>query len=225
MGPIPRAGLVNGARPSRSHGRGWTRPPMPRECVGPDPPCSGGWGSPHPSTAIDRLGAAPLLDDHAGAGAGGAGGAVGLAGPAAGGADVLAGAGGARGGLVAWGHVAAGAHAARSKIAAMPWPPPMHMVTRARRPPVRLSSYRALTVRMQPVAPMGWPSDTPEPLGLVRSSGRLRSRTTARAWAAKASLTSNTSMSSTLRLAFSSTIRTAGTGPMPMYLGSTPAWA
>ena len=65
----------------------------------------------------------------------------------------------------------------------------------------------------------------PDPLGLVRSSGRLRSRTTARAWAAKASLTSNTSMSSTLRLAFSSTIRTAGTGPMPMYLGSTPAWA
>ena len=30
--------------------------------------------------------------------------------------------------------------AARSKMAAMPWPPPMHMVTRARRPPVRLSS-------------------------------------------------------------------------------------
>ena len=32
------------------------------------------------------------------------------------------------------------AQAARSKMAAMPWPPPMHMVTRARRPPVRLSS-------------------------------------------------------------------------------------
>ena len=62
----------------------------------------------------------------------------------------------------------------RSKMAAMPWPPPMHIVTSARRPPVRFSSYRALIVRMQPVAPIGWPSEMPLPLGLVRSGGSSR---------------------------------------------------
>src|SRR5215207_6699414 len=100
-----------------------------------------------------RLGSADLLDHLAGAAAGLAGGAGELAGAAAGRADVLAGAWGAWRGLVARGHLAGWvtahllaalsglrAHAARSKIAAMPWPPPMHMVTRARRPPVRLSS-------------------------------------------------------------------------------------
>jgi len=39
-----------------------------------------------------------------------------------------------------------------SKIAAMPCPPPMHMVTSARRPPMRFNSYSALIVRTQPVA-------------------------------------------------------------------------
>jgi len=51
---------------------------------------------------------------------------------------------------------------------------------------------------------------------------------TARACAANASFTSNTSMSSTFRQARfrqarSSTILTAGTGLLPMILGSTPA--
>ena len=43
----------------------------------------------------------------------------------------------------------------RSKIAAMPWPPPMHIVTRAKRPPMRCSSYSALMVMIVPVAPTG----------------------------------------------------------------------
>src|SRR3984957_1057406 len=59
-----------------------------------------------------------------------------------------------------------------SKIAAMPWPPPMHIVTSAYRPPVRRSSYSALTVRIAPVAPIGCPSETPLPFGLVRSGGQ-----------------------------------------------------
>ena len=88
---------------------------------------------------------------------------------------------------------------------------------------MRFSSYSALTVRMAPVAATGCPSEMPLPLGLVRSSGRPSSRMTARAWAAKASFTSNTSISSSFRPVFSSTILTAGTGPMPMILGSTPA--
>jgi len=56
----------------------------------------------------------------------------------------------------------------RSKIAEMPWPPPMHIVTSAYLPPVRLSSYSALTVRIAPVAAMGCPSEMPLPFGLVR---------------------------------------------------------
>jgi len=51
-------------------------------------------------------------------------------------------------------------HYGRSKMAAMPCPPPMHTVTSARLPPVRSSSYRAFTVRMHPVTPIG-SSDTP----------------------------------------------------------------
>ena len=38
----------------------------------------------------------------------------------------------------------------RSKIVAMPCPPPMHIVLSAYLPPVRLSSYSDLTTRMAP---------------------------------------------------------------------------
>ena len=99
----------------------------------------------------------------------------------------------------------------------------MHIVFSAYLPPVRLSSYSDLTTRMAPEAPTGWPREIPLPFGLVRSDGRSSSLTTASAWAAKASLTSNTSISSTLRPVRSSTLRVAGTGPMPIIRGSTPA--
>ena len=59
-------------------------------------------------------------------------------------------------------------------MAAMPCPPPIHIVTSAYRPPVRCSSYSALTVRMEPVAPIGWPSEMPLPFGLVRSAGQAQ---------------------------------------------------
>src|SRR6266487_4424224 len=68
-----------------------------------------------------------------------------------------------------------------SKMAAMPWPPPIHILTRAYLPPMRLSSYRALTTNIQPVAPIGWPREMPLPFGFVRSNGKSRSRITARA--------------------------------------------
>ncbi len=48
---------------------------------------------------------------------------------------------------------------------------------------------------MQPVAPVGCPSEMPLPFGFVRSGGNSRLRKTASAWAANAALTSNTSMS------------------------------
>ena len=71
----------------------------------------------------------------------------------------------------------------------MPCPPPMHMVISAYLPPVRRSSYSALTARMVPVAAIGCPRETPLPFGLVRSGGRPSSRMTASACAAKASFT------------------------------------
>ena len=43
----------------------------------------------------------------------------------------------------------------RSKIEAMPWPPPMHSDTIAYCPSMRSSSYMAFTVRIVPLAPTG----------------------------------------------------------------------
>ena len=76
-----------------------------------------------------------------------------------------------------------------------------------------------------PVAPIGWPSEMPEPFGLTLAGSRPSSLLTAQAWAAKASLASITSMSATVRPARSSALREAETGPMPMMVGSTPVWA
>ena len=57
------------------------------------------------------------------------------------------------------------------------------------------------------------------------AGSRPRSLTTASDWAANASLSSITSTSSSVRPARSSALRTAGTGPMPIVLGSTPQTA
>ena len=54
-----------------------------------------------------------------------------------------------------------------STATAIPWPPPTHIVRSAAPPPIRRSSWRALTARIPPVAPMGWPSEIPEPLMLM----------------------------------------------------------
>ena len=44
---------------------------------------------------------------------------------------------------------------ARSKITAIPWPPPIHMVTSAYLPPTRSSSYNALVAMKAPEQPTG----------------------------------------------------------------------
>lgn len=120
---------------------------------------------------------------------------------------------------------AAKIHQLRNRRAcyAMPWPPPMHIVTKACRPPVRCSSWIALVVMIAPVAPTGWPRDTPEPFGLTLAGSRSSSLVTAQACAAKASLLSTTSRSRTDRPAFFSASLVAGTGPIPIRRGSTPA--
>jgi len=60
----------------------------------------------------------------------------------------------------------------RSNIAAIPCPPPMHIVTRAKWPSIRTSSWIALVTMMAPVAPTGWPSDIPDPLGFTLLGSR-----------------------------------------------------
>ncbi|MCY1516425.1 hypothetical protein D9M68_510540 [compost metagenome] len=76
-----------------------------------------------------------------------------------------------------------------------------------------------------PVAPTGWPSEMPEPFGFTLAGSKPSSLMTAQACAANASFDSITSKSLTFSPVRSSTLRVAGTGPMPMYAGSTPACA
>jgi len=51
----------------------------------------------------------------------------------------------------------------RSKTAASPWPPPMHMVSSPYRAALRPISRASVARIRVPVAPTGWPSDMPEP--------------------------------------------------------------
>src|SRR6185437_4726951 len=81
-----------------------------------------------------------------------------------------------------------------SKMAAIPCPPPMHMVTSAYFPPILRSSCKALTVTMAPVAPRGCPREIPLPFGFVFSGGNSSSRRTASSCAANASFNSITSI-------------------------------
>src|SRR5258706_3828689 len=81
------------------------------------------------------------------------------------------------------------------------------------------------TLRRQPEEPSGWPSAMAPPCGFSLFSSMPSSRTTASDCAAKASLSSITSMSASCRLARASARRTASTGPMPMISGATPVTA
>ena len=76
-----------------------------------------------------------------------------------------------------------------------------------------------------PVHPMGWPSAIAPPLTFRRSAEIGTSRTTASTCAANASFSSTRSKSSTVRPVRSVSFCIAGTGPMPMIRGSTPALA
>ena len=101
------------------------------------------------------------------------------------------------------------------------------MMTTARLTLRRQPSISARPTLRAPLMPSGWPRAMAPPLAFTcsASSGSPRSRVTARAWAAKASFSSITSMSDSFRPAFSSTLRVAGAGPKPMMRGGTPAVA
>ncbi|SHX20023.1 Uncharacterised protein [Mycobacteroides abscessus subsp. abscessus] len=93
---------------------------------------------------------------------------------------------------------------------------------RARLRPRRSNSSTMVPVIMAPVAPSGWPIAMAPPLTLSFSSGMLRSFWNFRTTEAKASLSSNRSMSSTVSPARSSTFLVAGVGPVSMMSGSLP---
>ena len=76
-----------------------------------------------------------------------------------------------------------------------------------------------------PVAASGWPIAMAPPWTLVFSRSRPSSFSTARYCGANASFTSTRSICSSFIPAFCSALRAAGAGPIPMYLGSTPATA
>ncbi|MCY1528410.1 hypothetical protein D9M68_635140 [compost metagenome] len=110
---------------------------------------------------------------------------------------------------------------------ARPWPTPTHMVARPNLPPDFSSWCSAVWIRRAPLAPSGWPRAMAPPLGLTLSlsSAMPSSRITARPCAAKASFSSMTSKSPMDRFRRSISLRTAGTGPMPITRGATPALA
>src|SRR5262249_9110891 len=116
-----------------------------------------------------------------------------------------------------------GAHPAPPNSAPAPPPPPMHIVTTPYRPPRRLSSRSRVAVSRVPVTPSGWPSAIAPPLTFTFDLSIPSSRMQYSACAAKASLSSKRSMSFTSSLFFARSFRTAGTGPMPMISGGTPA--
>ena len=92
--------------------------------------------------------------------------------------------------------------------------------------PRRFSSRASVASIRPPVAPTGCPSEIPDPCTFVRSrsaAANFHSRITASAWAAKASLSSIRSMSDSFSPALPSAASVAGTGPIPMMLGATPA--
>src|SRR6478736_6597920 len=98
-------------------------------------------------------------------------------------------------------------------------PPAAHIVTRPRLRSRRSSSSRIVPIRIEPVAPIGWPSAIEPPLTLTFSRSSLRSRMNFSATTANASLISNRSISSSVRPALASTLRAAGTGAFSIEVG------
>src|SRR6266851_7809400 len=110
----------------------------------------------------------------------------------------------------------------RSIKVPVPKPPPQHIVMIARCLLARSSSLSALVTRPHPVAPSGWPSAIAPPFGFTRFISGSNVLAQLRTTEAKASLISNTSMSSILSPFFASSLRVAGIGPSSINTGSQP---
>src|ERR1041384_2038046 len=112
-----------------------------------------------------------------------------------------------------------------STMTAAPCPPPMQAEPRPNRFFSRRSACNRWIVMRVPLAASGCPIAIAPPHAFVRARSRPSSRSTARYCGANASFTSTRSICSSFIPAFASALRAAGAGPMPMYLGSTPATA
>src|SRR2546425_2625667 len=110
-----------------------------------------------------------------------------------------------------------------STMPAAPCPPPMHADPSPKRFFSRLSECSRWIVIRVPVAASGWPMAIAPPHTLVRLRSSPSSRSTARYCGANASFTSTRSICSCFIFALSRALRAAGTGPMPICFGSTPA--
>src|SRR2546423_12790460 len=112
-----------------------------------------------------------------------------------------------------------------SNIPAAPMPPPTHIVTMPYRP-LRLPISRKIdAVSFAPVHPNGWPSAIAPPFTFTLSGFSSSILITASDWAAKASFSSITAMSSRVRPASFKTFGIANTGPIPISSGGHPAVA
>src|SRR5665647_934147 len=78
---------------------------------------------------------------------------------------------------------------------AMPWPPPMHIVSRPNCPSRAARPLSSVVVIRAPVAPNGWPRAIAPPWTLSRSGSMPRSSIDASTCTANASLISTRSMS------------------------------
>src|SRR4051812_13367224 len=112
-----------------------------------------------------------------------------------------------------------------STMTAAPCPPPIHADPSPKRFFSRRSACSRWIVMRVPLAASGCPMAIAPPHTLVRDRSRSSSRSTARYCGANASFTSTRSICSSFIFAFSSALRAAGAGPMPMCFGSTPATA
>mmetsp|Transcript_9933 Transcript_9933/g.12392 ORF Transcript_9933/g.12392 Transcript_9933/m.12392 type:complete len:205 (+) Transcript_9933:1680-2294(+) len=110
-----------------------------------------------------------------------------------------------------------------STASATPCPPPIHRVASPFCFFDLFISYNKVTNTRAPEAPIGCPRLIAPPLTFTFSGSRPSCALTASACAANASLASTKSRSSILHPAFLRHFLVAGTGPMPMILGSTPA--
>mmetsp|Transcript_14236 Transcript_14236/g.35525 ORF Transcript_14236/g.35525 Transcript_14236/m.35525 type:complete len:226 (+) Transcript_14236:152-829(+) len=101
----------------------------------------------------------------------------------------------------------------------------MQSVARPFFAPSRCIWCTSVTRTRAPDAPIGWPSAIAPPQTFTRAASSRSCWQTARLCAAKASFASTRSRSSTRHPALARHLRTAGTGPIPITRGSTPALA
>src|SRR5260370_441176 len=97
-------------------------------------------------------------------------------------------------------------------MVAIPCPAPMHMVARPKRALRSCMAWIKVVAMRAPLAPNGWPIAIAPPRILTFSGSSFKSLMTARVWAAKASLISIRSISSSLRPARSRALCVAGIG-------------